>query len=87
MELRKLHMGTMSYGHDSMDEVGAQLNSALIAASSGQGSAGADTLSFPSQSGHMVMPRGRRDMSSRVKDVVFALALCHNASAVIHIAK
>lgn len=25
MEMRKLHMGTMSYGYDSMDEVAHQL--------------------------------------------------------------
>ncbi len=29
MELRKLHMGTMSYGWDSMDEVASQLATAL----------------------------------------------------------
>ena len=29
MEMRKLHMGTMSYGFDSMDEVAHQLASAF----------------------------------------------------------
>ena len=33
MELKKLHLGTMSYGADSMDEVAAQLNSAFEASS------------------------------------------------------
>jgi len=29
MEMKKLHMGTMSYGFDSMDEVAHQLASAF----------------------------------------------------------
>ena len=30
--------------------------------------------------GAQLATRGRRDMSSRVKDVVLSLALCHNVS-------
>ncbi len=33
----------------------------------------------------MLAGRGRRDMSSRVKDVVLALALCHNVSPVVEL--
>lgn len=36
MELKKLHMGTMSYGFDSMDEVAHQLATAFDV-SAGQG--------------------------------------------------
>ncbi|CEH18028.1 aminophospholipid-transporting p-type atpase [Ceraceosorus bombacis] len=61
MELRKLHMGTMSYGWDSMDEVNPMAGAGAILAG-----------------------RGRRDMSSRVKDVVLALALCHNVTPVVN---
>lgn len=32
MEMKKLHMGTVSYGHDSMDEVAHQLAMAFGAA-------------------------------------------------------
>ncbi|KAJ3752035.1 hypothetical protein EV360DRAFT_97566 [Lentinula raphanica] len=59
MEMRKLHMGTMSYGQDSMNEMGRQLALAFALSNTG---------------------RGRRDMSSRVKDVIQSLALCHNVT-------
>lgn len=96
MELKKLHMGTMSYGWDSMDEVSKQLRNALLsewtrsfddgslkspgitAGSGGNTSFGGAAVVAAATSG-----RGpRRDMSSRVKDVVFALALCHNVTPV-----
>jgi phospholipid-translocating ATPase len=66
MELKKLHVGTVSYGSDSMDEVAmifrgeTQLKSQMITPISTQ--------------------RGRREISNRVKDVVFALAVCHNVT-------
>ncbi|EJD04848.1 phospholipid-translocating P-type ATPase [Fomitiporia mediterranea MF3/22] len=68
MELKKLHMGTMSYGSDSMDEVAHQLALAF----------GLRTT----PTGIQFSTRGRRDMSSRVKDVVTSLALCHNVTPV-----
>ena len=33
--------------------------------------------------GAQLATRGRRDMSSRVKDVVLSLALCHNVSVTL----
>lgn len=94
MELKKLHMGTMSYGWDSMDEVSNQLQSALLAgwakidddgtrvsplSTSGQ------TFSNAALVSAAVSGRGtRRDMTSRVKDVAFALALCHNVTPVVN---
>lgn len=102
MELKKLHMGTMSYGWDSMDEVTRQLRSALAdwrnALQQQHGASGDEPfgdsgpLSPSSKSGARSFATaamlaasgrgGRRDMSSRVKDVVFALALCHNVTPV-----
>ncbi|CAO1634426.1 unnamed protein product [Sympodiomycopsis kandeliae] len=104
MELKKLHMGTMSYGWDSMDEVTNQLRTALAEwrntlsqatrdAYSGGGSEGPlspsqslnGTTSFATAAMIAASVRGaRRDMSSRVKDVVFALALCHNVTPVVN---
>lgn len=107
MELKKLHMGTMSYGWDSMDEVTSQLRSALsdwrnmLSQSAkdpyGAGSIDAGgplspggqhnpgTTSFATAAMMAASGRGgRRDMSSRVKDVVFALALCHNVTPVVN---
>ncbi|KAJ3415021.1 putative aminophospholipid-translocase [Chytridiales sp. JEL 0842] len=71
MELKKLHMGTMSYGSDSMDEVRRQLSSAFDARNN------ADLLGFRAKRG--------RDMSTRVRDIVVALAVCHNVTPVISI--
>lgn len=88
MELRKLHMGTMSYGWDSMDEVASQFATALqqlygnTAQLSSPTKEAQQTLSLTT-AGAMLAGRGRRDMSSRVKDVVLALALCHNVTPVV----
>ncbi|GAA5931089.1 aminophospholipid-translocating P4-type ATPase NEO1 [Sporobolomyces koalae] len=74
MEMKKLHLGTMSYGVDSMDEVAHQLATALgEKPSNGTLTTGVAIASS----------RGRRDMSSRVKDIVLALGLCHNVTPVV----
>ena len=77
MEMRKLHMGTMSYGSDSMDEISHQLLVAFGALSE-QGHHRHPSLS----TGVQLAMRGRRDLSSRVRDVVQSLALCHNVSRI-----
>lgn len=95
MELKKLHLGTMSYAVDSMDEVAHQLATAL-GVPSAAGSSFCQLASTPADAfadgsklgahgrtasmptGVTLATRGRRDMSSRVKDVVLALGLCHN---------
>ncbi|KAI8986494.1 phospholipid-translocating P-type ATPase [Pilobolus umbonatus] len=61
MELKKLHMGTMSYGLDTMDEIQSHLVSAFEQDATGKGG-------------------NRRNISMRVKDIVQALALCHNVT-------
>ncbi|KAJ7188382.1 protein transporter [Mycena filopes] len=75
MEMKKLHMGTMSYGFDSMDEVAHQLAVAFGAEKTHQRRGSLAT-------GAQLATRGRRDMSSRVRDVVLSLALCHNVTPV-----
>ncbi|KAG0706236.1 hypothetical protein DFH29DRAFT_189735 [Suillus ampliporus] len=75
MEMKKLHMGTMSYGFDSMDEVAHQLASAF-------GAEQAHARSNSIATGAQLAMRGRRDMSSRLRDVVLSLALCHNVTPV-----
>lgn len=71
--MKKLHMGTMSYGADSMDEVKHQLAVAF-----GVSSEQAHARHGSTSTGVQLATRGKRDMSSRVKDVVMNLALCHN---------
>ncbi|KLO13604.1 protein transporter [Schizopora paradoxa] len=77
MELKKLHMGTISYGADSMDEVAHQLALAF-----GLSSEQAFAAQGQTPTGIQFSTRGRRDMSSRLKDVVLSLALCHNVTPV-----
>ncbi|KAJ7583625.1 hypothetical protein C8J56DRAFT_214008 [Mycena floridula] len=77
MEMKKLHMGTMSYGSDAMDEVSHQL-AVAFGASGEQMHLRQGSLS----TGAQLATRGRRDMSSRVRDVVMNLALCHNVTPV-----
>ena len=70
-------MGTVSYGYDSMDEVAHQLAMAFGASTeAGHGRHGSTVT------GVQLASRGRRDMSSRVHDVVLSLALCHNVTPV-----
>ena len=70
MELKKLHIGTVSYGTESMEEV----RSIIIHEKS-------NPQSLPlSSSGQ----RGRREINSRVRDAVFALAVCHNVTPTLN---
>ncbi|KAJ5092406.1 hypothetical protein NUU61_007276 [Penicillium alfredii] len=75
MELKKIHVGTVSYANEAMDEVGSFIR---------QGFAG-NTLTTPStifgtQAGAAAAPRTRREIGSRVRDLLLALALCHNVT-------
>ncbi|KAF2858627.1 phospholipid-translocating P-type ATPase [Piedraia hortae CBS 480.64] len=76
MELRKLHVGTVSYGGDAMEEVSTYIKQAfamddaggsLFTPSNGMGSLGN-------------MARTKREISTRIRNVVLALALCHNVT-------
>ena len=94
MEMKKLHLGTMSYGVDSMDEVAHQLATALGEKPAQGTLASLSTCSVPrscrvrsvrvgglTTGVAIASSRGRRDMSSRVKDIVLALGLCHNVGS------
>ncbi|KAG0262533.1 putative aminophospholipid-translocase [Actinomortierella ambigua] len=79
MELKKLHMGTMSYSVDTMDEISRHLETAYSQQSTGFHRARGITTA-PSAAGG---GKARRDISSRVRDIVQALALCHNVTPVV----
>ena len=83
MDLKKIHVGTVSYANEAMDEVRSYVdqgfsNSSLDASepillvtpssSIQSAAAGASTT------------RTRREIGSRVRDLVLALALCHNVT-------
>ncbi|KAI7866462.1 phospholipid-translocating P-type ATPase [Spinellus fusiger] len=89
MELKKLHMGTMSYSLDTMDDIidhlrtafnkdTAYQNQLLPAKNGGSGGGGGGGGGLVGMSG-----KGRRSISSRVKDIVQALALCHNVTPIL----
>jgi phospholipid-translocating ATPase len=71
MELKKLHMGTLVFGFDSMDEVATIVASTLVEETTGRRQ---NSL----MAGGAFPARNRRDMNGRVRDAVLALATCHN---------
>jgi phospholipid-translocating ATPase len=82
MEMKKIHIGTVSYANDAMDEVSSYIRQAFLLAPAEPGTAPAlitpsSTFSMSSNAGAM---RTRREIGNRVRDVVLALALCHNVT-------
>lgn len=76
MELKKVHVGTVSYAGEAMDEVGDYVRAGF---SSGRGLP--TILVTPTVGGGGVQGgRMRREIGGRVRDVVVALALCHNVT-------
>lgn len=81
MELRKVHVGTVSYNLEAMEEVASFVKQAFALPEG----APADQLWTPS-TGLSIMnnARGsRREISLRVRDLVLALALCHNVTPTV----
>ena len=86
MELKKIHVGTVSYANDAMDEVRSYVKQAFSQVADNDSKS--STLITPSsiyaaQSLAGSTTRTRRDIGSRVRDVVLALALCHNVTPTI----
>ncbi|KAE8164231.1 hypothetical protein BDV40DRAFT_120722 [Aspergillus tamarii] len=75
MELKKIHVGTVSYANDAMEEVASYVRQSF----SGNSLATPSTP-FGTQTGLGAAPRTRREIGSRVRDVILALALCHNVT-------
>lgn len=78
MEMKKIHVGTVSYANEAMDEVASYVRQGPGGKPSSQ------TLVTPSSIHNIttggVATRTRREIGSRVRDVVLALALCHNVT-------
>ncbi|KAI5798151.1 phospholipid-translocating P-type ATPase [Pyronema domesticum] len=76
MELKKVHVGTVSYAGEAMDEVTEFVKQGFSQANSGT------ELVTPSTgpAAHSSTTRTRREIGTRVRDVVLALALCHNVT-------
>ncbi|MCJ1434043.1 putative aminophospholipid-translocase [Xylographa pallens] len=84
MDLRKVHVGTVSYANEAMEEVASYVRQGFSNASSidaGQPAmlvTPSSLLNATSAAG--TTTRTRREIGSRVRDVVLALALCHNVT-------
>jgi phospholipid-translocating ATPase len=79
MELRKIHVGTVSYAGEAMDEVVDYVKQGFSVSTR----MSAEALVTPTTSAAVTQPaitRTRREIGSRVRDVVLALALCHNVT-------
>ena len=75
MELKKIHVGTVSYANDAMDEVASYIRQSFAGSTLVTPSA-----VFGAQAGVGTAPRTRREIGSRVRDIILALALCHNVT-------
>ncbi|KAL4872087.1 hypothetical protein BDV12DRAFT_162996 [Aspergillus spectabilis] len=75
MELKKIHVGTVSYANDAMEEVASFVRQSFAGNSLTTAAA-----VFGAQAGLGAAPRTRREIGSRVRDLVLALALCHNVT-------
>ncbi|CAK7272015.1 Putative aminophospholipid-translocase [Sporothrix epigloea] len=81
MEMKKIHVGTVSYANEATDEVATYVQQGFAAlapdaplitpSSTYQGTSGMTTAGAT---------RTRREIGTRVRDLVLALALCHNVT-------
>ncbi|TRY88260.1 hypothetical protein DNTS_022639 [Danionella cerebrum] len=81
MVFRRLHLGTVSYGTDTMDEIQSHIIQSYAQVSSAQ-SNGSSASSTPSRKVQMPAPKVRKSVSSRIHEAVKAIALCHNVTPV-----
>lgn len=83
MEMKKIHVGTVSYANEAMDEVVAYVKQGFHIPPSVEPATNA-MLITPSSTyaatANIGATRQRREIGARVRDVVLALALCHNVT-------
>ena len=83
MDLKKIHVGTVSYANEAMDEVRSYVRQAFSIGGSLDVMQSAPLItpsSTYSTSSGAAATRTRREIGSRVRDLVLALALCHNVT-------
>lgn len=82
MEMKKIHVGTVSYANEAMDEVATYVKQGFSVPTSTDANH-SSMLITPSSilaSTAVTSTRTRREIGSRVRDVVLALAICHNVT-------
>ena len=82
MELKKVHVGTVSYANEAMDEVSSYIRQAFVNPNI-QDQAKLFTPSSTFGGVQNTGTRTRREIGQRVRDLVVALALCHNVTPTI----
>ncbi|XP_070276588.1 probable phospholipid-transporting ATPase IIB isoform X3 [Myotis yumanensis] len=80
MVFKRLHLGTVSYGTDTMDEIQSHIRSSYTQLHSQ--ASGNNTSSTPPRKAQSSGPKVRKSVSSRVHEAVTAIALCHNVTPV-----
>ncbi|KAM5304023.1 putative phospholipid-transporting ATPase IIB isoform 3-T3 [Glossophaga mutica] len=80
MVFKRLHLGTVSYGTDTMDEVQSHVRNAYAQLHSQ--ASGNHASSTPPRKAQPSGPRARKSVSSRIYEAVKAIALCHNVTPV-----
>ncbi|XP_059885237.1 probable phospholipid-transporting ATPase IIB isoform X4 [Delphinus delphis] len=80
MVFKRLHLGTVSYGTDTMDEIQNQLMNSYSQTQSQ--TSGNNASSTPPRKAQSSAPKVRKSVSSRVHEAVKAVALCHNVTPV-----
>ncbi|MFT7811527.1 putative phospholipid-transporting ATPase IIB isoform X1 [Arapaima gigas] len=81
MIFKRLHLGTVSYGTDTMDEIQSHIIQSYAQGVSSQ-SNGSSNSSTPSRKPQTAAPKVRKSVSSRIHEAVKAIALCHNVTPV-----
>lgn len=80
MEMKKIHVGTVSYANEAMDEVVAYVKQGFSIPTSSGTTLITPSSTFLSATATASGARSRREIGSRVRDVVLALALCHTVT-------
>ncbi|KHJ31421.1 putative phospholipid-translocating p-type atpase [Erysiphe necator] len=76
MEMKKVHVGTVSYANEAMDEISSYIRQGFSVESNKPYKLITPSSTFTTSTSNT--SRSRRNIGSRVRDVVLALALCHN---------
>lgn len=80
MELKKIHVGTVSYANEAMEEVASYIRQGFGLSDSSQGSLVTPSTVFGPQASAGAATRTRREIGARVRDLILALGLCHNVT-------
>ncbi len=82
MEMKKIHVGTVSYAYDAMDEITTYIKQgfSMPTSSNNQPLFITPSSTYVAATTAVTATRTRREIGSRVRDVVLALAICHNVT-------